>query len=548
MSFSHAYEKSLGPLRQKTYAARPRLGPARLVCALLLLALFRCAVPGQTALSQTNSINLGWGASASPGIAGYRLYYGAASGNYTNTATLGNVLTNSVSGLTAGITYYFALTAIDTNGVESLFSNEISYKPGQPVNAPLHLDLTGLGTVTGATNLQVLSLGTNYTLAAKPAPGFKFSQWTSNLLPPTNSAVFKFLMQSGLSLTANFLDTNRPTLSITNLVAGQRLSTGVFTVKGQAADNWQVAGVNLQLNYGGWTNAVGSNSWAGVVALRPGTNTVQAYAVDPGGNVSGTNQILVQYVVTSRLQLAIAGKGTVSPNYSNAWLNVGQNYQLTATPAKGFVFKNWAGGWTTNKSTLIFMMQSNLSLTATFAETTLPTLSITAPANNTRLGSNSMILSGKAADIWGVNNVSFSVNGGAWNTAITANHYTNWTATVSLATGTNTLRVCAQNLGGLYSLTNTLKVIDTNQILSNLSMNVLTQPPVRAKIVPTLPVANTGFAFKLELSAGATGHIEYSTDLQHWTTWTNFESPNTTIQFNDPQAGGPRRFYRAVIP
>ena len=50
----------------------------------------------------------------------------------------------------------------------------------------------------------------------------------------------------------------------------------------------------------------------------------------------------------------MAGLGTITPNYSNAVLAVGQNYTMTATPGTGFTFTNWTGGselpleWLTN--------------------------------------------------------------------------------------------------------------------------------------------------------------------------------------------------------
>ena len=75
----------------------------------------------------------------------------------------------------------------------------------------------------------------------------------------------------------------------------------------------------------------------------------------------------------------------ISPNYSNAWLEIGRNYSMTATPASGFMFTNWVvstnwlGGTMTNKATVQFMMESNLTLQVNFVDVTRPTLTITAP-------------------------------------------------------------------------------------------------------------------------------------------------------------------------
>lgn len=60
-------------------------------------------------------------------LAGYRIYYGTTPGNYTNTAAVNNPGISSyvVNGLTAG-TWYFASTTINSDGVESAFSNVAS--------------------------------------------------------------------------------------------------------------------------------------------------------------------------------------------------------------------------------------------------------------------------------------------------------------------------------------------------------------------------------------------------------------------------------------
>jgi hypothetical protein len=78
------------------------------------------------------SLTLTWDPSPSPEVVGYRLYYGAESGNYTNSIVTSNVTTATISGLLMGINYYFAITAIAGDGQESDFSNEVSYTKELP--------------------------------------------------------------------------------------------------------------------------------------------------------------------------------------------------------------------------------------------------------------------------------------------------------------------------------------------------------------------------------------------------------------------------------
>jgi hypothetical protein len=70
-------------------------------------------------------VSLAWDASVTPEVTGYKVYYGNSSGIYGAPITIGNLTTYTVTGLSAG-TYYFAVTAIDAQGNESDFSNEVS--------------------------------------------------------------------------------------------------------------------------------------------------------------------------------------------------------------------------------------------------------------------------------------------------------------------------------------------------------------------------------------------------------------------------------------
>ena len=107
------------------------LGLTRCLGAALLVSALTASVQGQ------NSVTLAWDPSPGSSIAGYRLYEGAASGSYTNVIATGKATTATVSSLVSGTTYYFAVTAFDTIGLESAFSSEISYTaPPSPSPGP----------------------------------------------------------------------------------------------------------------------------------------------------------------------------------------------------------------------------------------------------------------------------------------------------------------------------------------------------------------------------------------------------------------------------
>ena len=59
-------------------------------------------------------------------LAGYQVYWGTTSAAYETPVDVGDVTEYTVDGLDSGARYYFSVTAYDTSGNESAFSNEAS--------------------------------------------------------------------------------------------------------------------------------------------------------------------------------------------------------------------------------------------------------------------------------------------------------------------------------------------------------------------------------------------------------------------------------------
>ena len=124
-------------------------------------------------------------------------------------------------------------------------------------------------------------------MTANASQGFAFTNWTGSLT--TNARPYNSRCVTNLTLRANFADVTRPTLNILTPASNQQWTNGTFTVTGKASDNVAVATVYYALNGSGWTTATTTNNWTNWTAnltLTPGTNTVQAYAVDTSGNLS----------------------------------------------------------------------------------------------------------------------------------------------------------------------------------------------------------------------------------------------------------------------
>jgi hypothetical protein len=86
------------------------------------------------AMVHAQQVTLAWNPSLSPGVINYRLYCGTSPRNYLFVTNAGLVLTQAVVVPHSG-RWFFAATAVDTNGMESGFSNEVEWeaKPAPPV-------------------------------------------------------------------------------------------------------------------------------------------------------------------------------------------------------------------------------------------------------------------------------------------------------------------------------------------------------------------------------------------------------------------------------
>lgn len=114
-------------------AHRSRLGITNCKRPIMpfLLLLFLCLPALFLTPASAGAADLGliWDASEDAGLVrGYRVYYGEESGNYSSSADAAGT-TCTITNLSAGTTYYFAVVAIDLSldENESDYSNEIVY-------------------------------------------------------------------------------------------------------------------------------------------------------------------------------------------------------------------------------------------------------------------------------------------------------------------------------------------------------------------------------------------------------------------------------------
>jgi len=250
------------------------------------------------------NVSLAWNASS--GVTGYKVYYGGASRAYTNSVNAGSSTTAVVSGLIAGRTYYFGATAVGTNGIESDFSNEISYTvPGGGGNLSPTINPIGDITIYENAGLQIVNF-TGVSAGAGESQTLTVTVSSSNTgLIPTPTMVYTSPSATGsvrFTPVANASGTATVTVTVND---GQAIATRSFTV-----------------------------------------------------TVNGT--------APTQLTLNKNGNGMVTPDLSKSQLRLGTRYSMTAVPAIGYEFAGWTGSTSTLSTILTFVMTSNLMFEAKF--------------------------------------------------------------------------------------------------------------------------------------------------------------------------------------
>jgi hypothetical protein len=125
---------------------------------LLMLAFLGFSLFAAVGTANAGSLLASWDANSEADLAGYKVYYGKESGNYTKIQDVGNVTSYLAENLDDGERYYFVVTAYDLVGNESEFSQEISQVVATPkiliVNTPEGIELTWT-SVSGADHYEI---------------------------------------------------------------------------------------------------------------------------------------------------------------------------------------------------------------------------------------------------------------------------------------------------------------------------------------------------------------------------------------------------------
>jgi hypothetical protein len=240
------------------------------------------------------------------------------------------------------------------------------------VKEPITLRTEGCGSIAGKTNGQLLQIGRNYMLTGVPCEGWRFDGWSGST--SSASATLTFMMQSNCVLRAHFTDVTAPTVAVASPPANSSTTNEVLIVSGTAHDNVGVASVWYRLNTNTWELASGTGNWQAPVALMPGTNMLEVYALDAASIQSPHIQFTVFRIVKEPIMLRLAGCGSIAGKTSGQLLQIGRNYAVTAAPCQQFLFSHWSGGvgldpdltFLTDSARVTFRMEAGLVLQANF--------------------------------------------------------------------------------------------------------------------------------------------------------------------------------------
>jgi len=129
----------------------------KILCLILLFIIIGLAGASS---SLASTANLSWTApttntdgSTLTDLAGYKVYYGTASGSYTSSIDVGNTLSYQVLSLTGGVTYYFAITAYDTSMNESAYSTEVIKTTGNDITPPVISGVASLNVTASSVTI-----------------------------------------------------------------------------------------------------------------------------------------------------------------------------------------------------------------------------------------------------------------------------------------------------------------------------------------------------------------------------------------------------------
>ncbi len=335
----------------------------RLLSKILGLSLMFMLLLGLIAQAQAAQVTLAWDPNGEPDLAGYKLYYGTSPGSYSNSIPLGLVTTYTMTNLSDVVPTYFALTALDTMGYESGYSNEVSYTPpASQFTLTVSKTGTGSGTVTNSPTGTSFPSGTLVSLSAAADATSNFTGWTGACSGTTNPCTVT--MNANAAVTAVFA-----------------LKTYALTASAGSGGSISPTG-GINVNYGAsQTYTITPNTGYQIAAVTVDGVSQGVIGSYTFSNVTAVHTIQATFATISTYTLSVSksgtGTGTVTNSPTGTTFNAGTLVSLTAAADTSSTFTGWTGACSGATNPCSVTMNANAAVTAAFA---LKTYAITASA------------------------------------------------------------------------------------------------------------------------------------------------------------------------
>ena len=486
--------------------------------------------------------------------------YGTTAAYGASTPVDSSMVTNhqmALTNLAAGTTYHCRVRS--TAGSSTAASNDqICSTPGGADTTPPSVAITS--PAAGAT----LSGNVNVTAAASDNVGVASVQFRldgGNVGASLASAPYAYTLSTAavpngshtisavatdaagnsttspsLTVTVNNTtkDTTPPTVSMTSPAAGATVS-GTVAVTATATDNVSAASVQFQLDgasVGGIdTAAPYAYSWDSTKAAN-GSHTLRAIATDGTGNSTTSTGVTVTVnnatkdttppavAVTAPTNGAkVSGKFAVSANATDNVSVASVQFQLDGASVSAAVLASpftytWDTTKTSNGSHVLSAIAKDgagnsttsaavtVTVSNTSADTTPPTVSISAPAAGASV-SGTVNVSANAADNVGVASVQFQVDGvNAGGLDASAPYAYSWDTT-KVSNGTHKLDAIAKDAAG-NSTISAIQTVTVNNATTPQTLTISgTLSPVAAGSGATVTLNGTSGATTTANSSGA---------------------------------------------
>jgi len=370
-----------------TRALYGRKAFSRIALSGLLLLIMAATLHISAFTAQAAQASLSWAAPTThtdgtpvTGLAGYKLHIGSASRIYDQKVDVGKATSYTLSDLTDGGTYYFAVTAYNSSGVESAYSNEAN-KTFAPLPAT-HLitatagsggSITALATSkinvasSGSTTITSVTVsdGASQAFSIAPATGYGVTdvKVDGTSVGPVTSYTFSNV-KAGHTLSAIFAaKTSSYTISASAGTGGTITPSGTATVAAgsgksyaiAAATGYKVAAVTVD---GVSVGAVTSYSFSNINANHTIAASFTASTTSTTGSTSfAVNSGGAQYASPQGITYLADGR------YSGG--NVGTTASTISGTTEGTLYKSERYG---NFSYSIPVANGSYSVTLKFAE------------------------------------------------------------------------------------------------------------------------------------------------------------------------------------